>query len=342
MGESHTVGALLRQPGGFVTHDGSVFPLFDLEAKEEDPDREHRDEHAKDDPGSYQISASESVHQQPQPAGEDQPGAELTDEEPSEAVAGDASLGMGSAEGHQCRQGYVDQPDRHQFEAERLAALTWDQQRRRGRERHREQPEHDLSPAPEHWVVDHRTQMQGDRDKNESEQGGARGDQRDAEVVPCSRVVCRIHLWTLYLSSDIRLLRQSGGFEGFAGVEEIVDPNRLAVPQLNHVPDRRLDLGPAHPATPTKLANRDDSVAHVPDLSDLDANLRESVAEIPVELANPVVSAVHRELTPEHREKRQMLDDLGIELLEVRFEVSAVEGVKSALERLDVLLRHRL
>src|SRR5262245_48989344 len=37
-----------------------------------------------------------------------------------------------------------------------------------------------------------------------------------------------------------------------------------------------------------------------------------------------------------------MLDDLGIELLEVRFEVSAVEGVKSALERLDVLLRHRL
>jgi hypothetical protein len=45
--------------------------------------------------------------------------------------------------------------------------------------------------------------MEGDHDEDESEQRGARADQRDAEVVPGSRVICRIHLrniphrWTL-------------------------------------------------------------------------------------------------------------------------------------------------
>jgi hypothetical protein len=40
----------------------SAFPQFDPEANEEDPEREHRDEHAEDDARSDQIGASEGVH----------------------------------------------------------------------------------------------------------------------------------------------------------------------------------------------------------------------------------------------------------------------------------------
>src|SRR4029453_5715186 len=74
---------------------------------------------------------------------EDQCGAELTEEEPSEAVARDAPRGTGRAEGRQRRQTYVDQRARHQLDAERLSALSRDLERRRGRERRRKQPEHD-------------------------------------------------------------------------------------------------------------------------------------------------------------------------------------------------------
>ena len=65
----------------------SAFPLLNPEAEEEHPDREHRGEHTEDDAGCHEIGASQSVHEQPQAAEEDQSGAELTEEEPSEAVA---------------------------------------------------------------------------------------------------------------------------------------------------------------------------------------------------------------------------------------------------------------
>jgi hypothetical protein len=60
-----------------------------------------------------------------------------------------------------------------------------------------------ISPPADHRVVDHRSQMEGDHDEHESEQRSARADQRDSEVVPGSRVICRTHLrnmpdrWTL-------------------------------------------------------------------------------------------------------------------------------------------------
>jgi hypothetical protein len=78
--------------------------------------------------------------------------------------------GMGGAEGRQARQGYVGERDRHQLEAERLSALARNQQRRRGREHCREQPEHDLGPVAKHRVVDHRSQMERDHDEDQSEQ----------------------------------------------------------------------------------------------------------------------------------------------------------------------------
>jgi hypothetical protein len=65
----------------------SAFPLLEPEADEEHPDREHRAEDTEDDARCHQIGTSESVHEQAQPTGEDQPGAELTEEEPSEAVS---------------------------------------------------------------------------------------------------------------------------------------------------------------------------------------------------------------------------------------------------------------
>ena len=81
--------------GRAVRHSAS--PSLELEAEEEHPDREHRAEHTDGDARCHQIGTSESVHEQPQPTGEDQAGAELTEEEPSEAVARDAPRGMGRA-----------------------------------------------------------------------------------------------------------------------------------------------------------------------------------------------------------------------------------------------------
>ena len=68
------------------------------EAEEEHPVREHRGEHTEDDARGDQIGTSESVYEQPQPAGEDQSGAELTEEEPGEAVAREAKCGVDSAD----------------------------------------------------------------------------------------------------------------------------------------------------------------------------------------------------------------------------------------------------
>jgi hypothetical protein len=54
----------------------SAFLLLERETDEEHPDREHRAEHTKDDARCHQIGTSESVHEQPKPPGEDQPGTE--------------------------------------------------------------------------------------------------------------------------------------------------------------------------------------------------------------------------------------------------------------------------
>ena len=53
---------------------------LELEADEQHPDRGRRAEHAEDDPCCHQICASQSVQDQPQATGEDQPGAQLAEE----------------------------------------------------------------------------------------------------------------------------------------------------------------------------------------------------------------------------------------------------------------------
>jgi hypothetical protein len=59
----------------------SAFPLLEPEADEERPDCEHRAEHTEDDARRHQIGTSEGVYEEPKPTGEDQAGAELTEEE---------------------------------------------------------------------------------------------------------------------------------------------------------------------------------------------------------------------------------------------------------------------
>ena len=76
---------------------GSTFPLLEPEADEEHPDCEHRAEHTEDDARRHQIGTSECVYEEPKPTGEDQAGAELTEEEPGEAVARDAPAGNETA-----------------------------------------------------------------------------------------------------------------------------------------------------------------------------------------------------------------------------------------------------
>jgi hypothetical protein len=75
---------------------------------------------------------------------------------------------MGRAEGRQARQGYVDQRDRHQLEAERLSALARDQQRRRGREHRREQPSDIAAKYFAEVVATHAIARCGDTDREQA------------------------------------------------------------------------------------------------------------------------------------------------------------------------------
>src|SRR5262249_12369865 len=118
-GSSPIAPVLIVKPTNGMRAPSDV-PLLEPEADEEDPDREHRAEHAEYDARCHQIGASEGVHEQPQPAGEDEPGAELTEEEANEAVARDAARRVGRVEGRQRRQAYVAERDHHQLDAERL------------------------------------------------------------------------------------------------------------------------------------------------------------------------------------------------------------------------------
>ena len=59
-------------------------------------------------------------------------------------------------------------------------------------------------------------------------------------------------------------------------------------------------------------------------------------------LADTLMSAVHHGLAAEQRLERVARLHVGVVPLKQRFDVSAVERLDYALERLDVLLRHRL
>ena len=70
---------------------GSAFLLLRPETDEEHPRREHRAEQTEDDARCNQIGAAESVEDEPKPSDEDQPSAELTEDEPNKSVARDTA-----------------------------------------------------------------------------------------------------------------------------------------------------------------------------------------------------------------------------------------------------------
>ena len=79
-------------------------------------------------------------------------------------------------------------------------------------------------------------------------------------------------------SSSKRLLGEPGGFEGFFGVEEVL--NRMILPFLNSITYAIGDStsAPLSRATPPKLTDCENSLAKVTDLRDLDdLELRESL-----------------------------------------------------------------
>ncbi len=118
---------------------------------------------------------------------------------------------------------------------------------------------------------------------------------------------------------------------------------RTAFPFLYRPPSaRELDRGAAFLATRADAADRDDSLAKVPGLRDGDLDLPERLVPLSELVADALVSPIHRRYPPEHHHLEHRVPlHLGVESLQERVDVSAVERVDSALEDIDVLLRHR-
>ena len=166
-------------------------------------------------------------------------------------------------------------------------------------------------------------------------------EDRDVEVAPAVSMTRRLDAAQLDVLLRHRLLRKPGGFEGFFGLEEVVNPNDLAVLELDHVRDWRLDLGPASRATHAKMTDCQNSLAEVADLRDLDPVLYESLVYVSKQLADSLVSpliSTHLQALPEPPHHLYV----GIVHRQRRIDVPPVPCSNSPFESLDVLLRHRL
>src|SRR5215213_4602294 len=124
------------------------------------------------------------------------------------------------------------------------------------------------------------------------------------------------------------LLRQPDGFESLFGLEVGSNLNSLAVPEFDYGGVRRFDLGLACRATRADVADCDRPVTEVPDLRVLGMKLREGLVQVSKPLANALVSAIHRLLPADRHQNRGMPLNLGVELRQQRFGISAVDGVK--------------
>ncbi len=102
-----------------------------------------------------------------------------------------------------------------------------------------------------------------------------------------------------------------------------------------------LDLRSALSATRAEAADRNDPVAKVSDLRVLGVDLGEGLEHVSQHLADALVSPRHPRLTLEAHLHRRVPFHLGVEFCQHSFEVSTVVRINSALDRLDVLLRHR-
>src|SRR5215208_6432293 len=120
------------------------------------------------------------------------------------------------------------------------------------------------------------------------------------------------------------LLPQTGGFEGFFGLEEGPHQNRLAVPELDHERRGELELGATLLAAYVASADRDEAVPQIPDLRDVDLELVESFVEVSEQLADAVVSPEHCRVPCEQLVHHRVPLDLGVECFQQRFDVSSV------------------
>ena len=84
-----------------------------------------------------------------------------------------------------------------------------------------------------------------------------------------------------------RLLRETGGFEGFGLGEEAQKPSRLATLPLDHAAEGRLGLGSACLATGAEPTDRHDSIAKVTDLREFQVDVGERL----VDVSNPLADA---------------------------------------------------
>ncbi len=137
------------------------------------------------------------------------------------------------------------------------------------------------------------------------------------------------------------LLRKPGSFEGLLGIEIGPKQECLAILDLGHERQGRVGLDAACLTPCAGAADRDESVSQIPDLRHLDVDLAEGLVEVSEHLADSVVSSKHSLFPSQQGVQRRVPLHLGIELLQQRFDVSAVARLESALESLDVLLRHR-
>jgi hypothetical protein len=87
------------------------------------------------------------------------------------------------------------------------------------------------------------------------------------------------------------------------------------------------------------VAEPDDLVASVSNLGEVELGVGDDLPDVEKELPNALVPPIHR-VAPEHRERRVPLH-FGVKLGKESFDVSAVPRFQCALERVDVLLRHR-
>src|SRR5262249_34885877 len=104
---------------------------------------------------------------------------------------------------------------------------------------------------------------------------------------------------------------------------------------------RRLGLRFACLATGAEPTDRDDSIAEVTDLREVQADLGERLVDVANPLADAIVSPIHRRPTFEQGLKRPVPLHLPVDFLEEPVDIPAVVCLNRSLERLNVLLRHR-
>jgi hypothetical protein len=117
--------------------------------------------------------------------------------------------------------------------------------------------------------------------------------------------------------------------------------NILPSPELGHEADWRIECSTADPATAANVADRDDPLAQVPKLRNLDGALNETLIQIPEVLPDTLVPPANCRLSPQCHLQRRVPLHISVDFCQERFVVTPVVRLHGAFESLHVLLRHR-